>query len=161
MLRGEKNLLRVACFISSYMITRLRSQIVDLLHLDRNTYPSAPLAEQAGTPPPILRALDAKGVKTTFLYGSYDAGLDLLESYFGKLGARLSRYPSVRVVTFSDVDHSLFISTCLGQVIGLCENAVSVFEQHASVSFYYWRGPRKPTLLDVGLVDPLSFELLT
>jgi pimeloyl-ACP methyl ester carboxylesterase len=120
-LRGEKNLLRVMGFIFSYATTRVRSRVVDALHLDRLSKTPPELAE---TPLPIVRALDAKGVKTTFLYGNYDAGLDLLASYFGTLGARLARYPSMRVTTFPDIDHSLFNAACLGQVIGLCETVL-------------------------------------
>ncbi|WP_277185378.1 alpha/beta fold hydrolase [Caballeronia sp. BR00000012568055] len=121
MLRGEKNLLNVLQFLGGYVLTRSYSRLSDMLHLDglRNAPP-----ELATTPLPIVRALEAKGVKTTFLYGSYDAGLDLLASYFGKLGARLAKYPSVRVVTSPELDHSLFNAGSVQQVIGLCETVV-------------------------------------
>jgi pimeloyl-ACP methyl ester carboxylesterase len=115
---GEKDLLRILYLISNYATVRARSRIIDLLHLDRlSTTPP----EQAETPLPIMRALDAKSVKTVLLYGSYEPGLDLLASYFGRRGARLSRYPSVRVAEYPDVDHSLFNPACLRHVIGLCE----------------------------------------
>ncbi|KND60423.1 Hydrolase of the alpha/beta superfamily [Candidatus Burkholderia verschuerenii] len=117
-LRGEKNLARILVLIASRHSVRVRSRIIDMLHLDRlSTVPP----EQAQTPLPIMRALDAKGVKTVMLYGSYEPGLDLLSSYFGKNGARLSRYPSIRLAAFPDVDHSLFNPACLRHVIGLCE----------------------------------------
>jgi pimeloyl-ACP methyl ester carboxylesterase len=120
-LRGEKHLLRVFGFVAGYAVTRLRSRLVDTFGLDRlsNTPP-----ELAETPLPIMRALDAKGVKTTLLYGTYDAGLDLLASHFGTLGARLSRFPTVRVAAYPDLDHSLFNAACLSEVIGLCEVVV-------------------------------------
>jgi alpha-beta hydrolase superfamily lysophospholipase len=121
MLRGEKHLFRVIGFIAGYAMTRARSRVVDLLHLDRFAKTPPELAE---TPLPIMRALDTKGVKTVMLYGGYDAGLDLLASYFGKNGARLARYASVRVATYPDLDHSLFNPACLSQVIGVCEMVV-------------------------------------
>lgn len=68
--------------------------------------------------------LDAKGVKTLLVYGSYDAGLDLLAAHCGKLGVRLSRYPNVRVMTFPDIDHSLFNPASAAQVIALCESVI-------------------------------------
>jgi pimeloyl-ACP methyl ester carboxylesterase len=121
MLRGEKNLMGVLQFLGGYVLTRTYSRFSDLLHLDglRKTPP-----ELATTPLPIIRALEAKGVKTTFLYGTYDAGLDLLASHFGKLGARLAKFPSVRVVTWPELDHSLFNAQSVPQVIGLCETVV-------------------------------------
>jgi alpha-beta hydrolase superfamily lysophospholipase len=121
LLRGEKSLLRVMGFIGGYVLMRARSRVIDLLHLDRlsNTPP-----ELATTPLPIVRALDAKGVRTTLVYGSYDAGLDLLASYFGRQGARLSKFPSVRVVTSPELDHSLFNAGSVQHVIALCDMVV-------------------------------------
>jgi alpha-beta hydrolase superfamily lysophospholipase len=121
-MRGEKHLLRVLGFVAGYAVTRFRSRIADMLHLDRLSKTPPELAE---TPMPIMRALDAKGVKTTLLYGTYDAGLDLLASHFGTLGARLSRFANVRVAAYPDLDHSLFNPACLSEVIGVCEVVVS------------------------------------
>ncbi|WP_244816168.1 alpha/beta hydrolase [Caballeronia sp. Lep1P3] len=118
-LRGDKNLLRVAGFIGSYVATRVRSRVADALRLDSMSHIPP---EEAATPQAIAHALDAKGVKTVLVYGTYDAGLDLLAAHCGKLGARLSRYPNVRVMTFPDVDHSLFNPASSAQVIALCES---------------------------------------
>ncbi|WP_175941549.1 alpha/beta fold hydrolase [Caballeronia sp. BCC1704] len=120
-LRGEKNLLRVLGFIAAYAGTRMRSRIADMFRLDSATIASI---EQATTPQAIARVLDAKGVKTLLVYGSYDAGLDLLAAHCGKLGVRLSRYPNVRVMTFPDIDHSLFNPASAAQVIALCESVI-------------------------------------
>lgn len=120
-LRGDKNLLRVLGFIASYGATRVRSRMSDLLRLDGASH--TPPA-QATTPQAIARVLDAKGTKTLLVYGSYDAGLDLLAAHCGKLGVRLSRYPNVRVMTFPDVDHSLFNPASSAQIISLCESVI-------------------------------------
>ncbi|KIG03785.1 alpha/beta fold hydrolase [Caballeronia concitans] len=117
--RGDKNLLRVLGFIGSYVTTRARSRIADALRLDGLSHMSP---EQATTPQAVSRALDAKGVKAVLVYGSYDAGLDVLAAHCGKLGARLARYKSVRVMTFPDVDHSLFNPVSSAHVIALCES---------------------------------------
>jgi hypothetical protein len=92
-----------------------------MLRLDSLTPASV---EQATTPQAIARVLDAKGVKTLLVYGSYDAGLDLLAAHCGKMGVRLSRYPNVRVITFPDVDHSLFNPASSAQIISLCESVI-------------------------------------
>jgi len=118
-LRGDKSLLKVVGFIGSYIATRVRSRVVDMLKLD--SMHRTPV-ELATTPQAIVRALDAKGVKTVLVYGSYDAGLDLLAAHCGKLGARLSRYSNARVVTFAHVDHSLFNPASSAQVLALCES---------------------------------------
>jgi alpha-beta hydrolase superfamily lysophospholipase len=117
-LRGEKHLFRVLRFIFGYMLTRARSRVVDALRLDRlgNTPP-----ELAAEPGAIIRALDAKRVKTLLVYGAYDAGMDLIAAHFGKHGARLSRFPSVRMAIFPDIDHSLFMAGGAARVVALCE----------------------------------------
>ncbi|WP_075644344.1 alpha/beta hydrolase [Caballeronia cordobensis] len=117
-LRGEKNVFRVLRFVSGYLLTRARSRLVDMLQLDRlrNTLP-----DQATEPAAIMRALDVKKVRTTLIYGAYDAGLDLIAAHFGKEGARLSRFPSVQMNILPDIDHSLFITTGAAQVIAICE----------------------------------------
>jgi hypothetical protein len=58
------------------------------------------------------------------VYGAYDPGIDLIAAHFGKGGARLSRYPSVRMATLPDVDHSLFMPSGSAHVIALCENII-------------------------------------
>ncbi|KDR30852.1 alpha/beta fold hydrolase [Caballeronia zhejiangensis] len=117
-LRGEKQLMRVLRFVLGYMATRARSRIVDVLRLDRLSSTAPELATEPG---PIIRALDAKGVKTALVYGAYDAGMDLIAAHFGKQGARLSRYPSVRMAIFSDLDHALFMTTGSAHVVAVCE----------------------------------------
>lgn len=117
-LRGEKHLMRVLRFVLGYMLTRVRSRIVEALQLDRlNTTPP----ERATEPRQIIRALDAKRVKTVLVYGAYDAGMDLIAAHFGKQGARLSPFPSVRMTIFPDVDHSLFLASGSAQAVAVCE----------------------------------------
>ncbi|SAL60873.1 alpha/beta hydrolase [Caballeronia peredens] len=127
--RGEKDLTRVLRFVLSYLVTRVRSRIVDVLRLDRLSQTPPELATEPG---PIIRALDARHVKTVLVYGAYDAGRDLINAHFGKGGARLSRFPSVRMAIFPDADHSLFMSAGSAQVIALCDNVAK--EMRATVS---------------------------
>ncbi|WP_321793766.1 alpha/beta fold hydrolase [Caballeronia sp. J97] len=117
-LRGEKQLTRVLRFVLDYAMTRARSRIVDVLRLDRLS--STP-PELATEPAPIIRALDAKGVKTVLVYGAYDAGMDLIAAHFGKRGVRLARFPSVRMAIYPDLDHALFMTTGSMHVAALCE----------------------------------------
>ncbi|SAK67918.1 alpha/beta hydrolase [Caballeronia temeraria] len=117
-LRGEKQLMRVVRFVLEYAATRARSRIVDVLRLDRLSSTPPELATEPGA---MIRALDTKGVKTVLVYGAYDAGMDLIAAHFGKQGARLSRFPSVRMAIFSDLDHALFMTSGSAQVIALCE----------------------------------------
>ncbi|WP_061169137.1 alpha/beta fold hydrolase [Caballeronia hypogeia] len=118
-LRGEKQLTRVLRFVLGYMMTRVRSRVVDVLRLDRLSQTTVELATEPG---PIIRALAAKRVKTVLVYGAYDAGMDLIAAHFGKQGARLSRFQDVRMAIFPNVDHSLFMSAASAQVIALCES---------------------------------------
>jgi alpha-beta hydrolase superfamily lysophospholipase len=140
-LRGEKDLKRVLRFVTGYMVTRVRSRVVDVLRLDRlgQTPP-----EQATEPGPIIRALDAKHVKTVLIYGAYDAGMDLIAANFGKGGARLARFPSVRMAIFPDADHSLFMASGSAQVVALCESVVK--ESRATVADAMFPG-QEPVVL--------------
>ncbi|SAK92606.1 alpha/beta fold hydrolase [Caballeronia ptereochthonis] len=140
-LRGEKHLTRVLRFVIGYMVTRARSRIVDMLRLDRLSQTPPELATEPG---PIIRALDARHVKTVLVYGAYDAGMDLIAAHFGKGGARLSRFPSVRMEIFPDVDHSLFMTAGSAQVIALCENVAK--ETRAAVTDPMFPG-REPVVL--------------
>jgi hypothetical protein len=72
-------------------------------------------------PGAMLHALDAKGVRTVLVYGAYDSSMDMLAAHFGKHGKRLSRYGSVRVAVFDDIDHALFNGESSAKVIALCD----------------------------------------
>ncbi|SPB13274.1 alpha/beta hydrolase [Caballeronia novacaledonica] len=128
-LRGEKHLMRVLRFVLGYAMTRARSRIVNMLKLDRLN-PTPP--ELATEPAPIIRALDAKGVKTVLIYGAYDAGMDLIAAHFGKHGARLSRFASVRLMIYPDLDHALFMPAGAAHVVALCERIAK--EVHAPIA---------------------------
>jgi pimeloyl-ACP methyl ester carboxylesterase len=140
-LRGEKQLTRVLRFVLGYVMTRARSRIVDVLRLDRLSQTPPELATEPG---PIIRALDAKGVKTVLVYGAYDAGLDLIAAHFGKHGARLSRFPSVRMMIFPDLDHSLFMTAGSAHVVALCERMAK--ETNAPIADAAFPG-REPVVL--------------
>jgi alpha-beta hydrolase superfamily lysophospholipase len=125
-LRGEKNLLPVARFVAGNLLARVRSRIADTLHLDALSASTGPVTE----PLPMMRALDAKGVKTVLVHGAYDASMDLLSAHFGNGGARLSRLASVRVAILDDIDHALFNAASSAQVIALCESVIKQTDTH-------------------------------
>lgn len=68
----------------------------------------------------ILRTLQRKGVSTLFVCGAYDSSLDLMTMHFGRYGKRLSRFSSARTVVLDEVDHGLFGSHAVDQVVALC-----------------------------------------
>jgi pimeloyl-ACP methyl ester carboxylesterase len=125
-LRGEKNLLPVARFVAGNLLARVRSRIADTLHLDALSASTGPVTE----PLPMMRALDAKGVKTVLVHGAYDASMDLLSAHFGNGGARLSRLASVRVAILDDIDHALFNAASSAQIIALCESFIKQTDTH-------------------------------
>ncbi len=68
----------------------------------------------------ILRTLQRNGVSTLFVCGAYDSSLDLMTMHFGRCGKRLKRFSSARTVVLDEVDHSLFGSHAVDQVVALC-----------------------------------------
>ncbi|MFX1765432.1 alpha/beta fold hydrolase [Paraburkholderia sp. A1RI-2L] len=59
----------------------------------------------------LLTDLERKGVKTSLIYGSLDAGLDELEMRFGRNGSELRTLTHVTTEVIERVDHSLFSRT--------------------------------------------------
>jgi alpha-beta hydrolase superfamily lysophospholipase len=120
-MRGEKKLLPMVRFVIGNLATRVRSRLIDVLHLDawRSVSP-----ENATEPMQMMRALDAKGVKTILVHGAYDASMDVLAAHFGSRGARLSRFASVRVAVLDHIDHALFNPASSAEVIALCDAAI-------------------------------------
>jgi hypothetical protein len=55
--------------------------------------------------------LERKGVRTSLLYGSLDAGLDELASRFGPNGSELGKLTNVTTKILEKGDHSLFSRT--------------------------------------------------
>jgi pimeloyl-ACP methyl ester carboxylesterase len=116
--RGERSIMPIVKFVASNLATRVRSRAVDAFGLDRRRPVTRDMPADPGA---MLRALDAKGVRTVLVYGAYDASMDLLAAHFGKHGKRLSRYESVRVAIFDDIDHALFNAASSAKVIALCD----------------------------------------
>ncbi|MDN7874137.1 alpha/beta hydrolase [Burkholderia aenigmatica] len=75
-------------------------------------------------PHDILRTLQRKEVSTLFVCGAYDTSLDLMTTYFGPRGKRLSRFSGARAVVLDDLDHSVFSSHAADAVVGLCSEFV-------------------------------------
>lgn len=120
-LSDEKKLPQIVHFVVGNLSARFRSLVVGALRLDALS--NTP-REQATEPLPMMRALDAKGVKTVLVHGAYDASMDLLAANFGRRGVRLWRFPSIRVTVFDDVDHALFNAANLAKVISLCDSVI-------------------------------------
>jgi alpha-beta hydrolase superfamily lysophospholipase len=120
-MRGEKKFLPMIRFVIGNLATRVRSRLIDALHLD--TWQSVS-PENATEPMQMMRALDAKGVKTILVHGAYDASMDVLAAHFGSRGARLSRLACVRVAVLDHIDHALFNPASSAEVIALCDAAI-------------------------------------
>jgi dienelactone hydrolase len=56
-----------------------------------------------------IRALDARGIKTHFVYGTYDVGLEVGEYTFGSHFKTLRKLPCVSFETHPSIDHALFL----------------------------------------------------
>ncbi|WP_233807055.1 alpha/beta hydrolase [Paraburkholderia sp. HP33-1] len=120
-LSDEKKLTQIVHFVVGNLAARARSLVVSALRLDALS--NTPRGQET-QPLPMMRALDAKGVKTVLVHGAYDASMDLLAANFGRRGARLSRFPSIRVAIFDDIDHALFNATNSAKVISLCDSVI-------------------------------------
>ncbi|SAL32191.1 serine aminopeptidase domain-containing protein [Caballeronia telluris] len=117
--RGERRIMPIVKFIASNLTTRVRTRVVDALGLDRRQFASS--KEVPAEPGAMLHALNEKGVRTVLVYGIFDSSMDILAAHFGKHGRRLSRYESVRVAVFDDIDHALFAAASSAKVIALCD----------------------------------------
>ncbi|SED08888.1 Serine aminopeptidase, S33 [Burkholderia sp. WP9] len=69
----------------------------------------------------FIMGLERKGVQTSLVYGSLDAGRDELEIHFGPGGRQLEKLTNVTVEIFKGVDHSLFSHTARNVVMAHCE----------------------------------------
>ncbi|EEA01527.1 conserved hypothetical protein [Burkholderia sp. H160] len=118
---SEKKLFPIVRFVVGNLLARVRSRFVGALrlHARSNTPP-----RQVAEPLPMMRALDAKGVRTVLVHGAYDGSMDLLAANFGSRGARLARFASIRVTIFDDIDHALFNAANSAKVISLCDRVI-------------------------------------
>lgn len=113
---GERSLMPILRLVGGQLATRVRSRLADLVG-DRAE--SATPNARPANPRAVVNALHRKGVQTLLIYGAFDSGVDLLTAHFGKMGTRLSRYPSVRAAIYDDLDHALFSPAASAKVIGL------------------------------------------
>ncbi len=113
---GERSLMPILRLVGGQLVTRVRSRLADFVG---DKAPSAAPDARPSDPRSVVNALHRKGVQTLLIYGAYDSGVDLLTAHFGKLGARLSRYPSVRPAIYDDIDHALFSPTASAKVMAL------------------------------------------
>lgn len=113
---GERSLMPILRLVGGQLVTRIRSRVADMIGDSRETAgPNARPSDPRG----VVNALHKKGVQTLLVYGAYDSGVDLLNAHFGKMGARLSRFPSVRAAIHDDLDHALFSPAASAKVTAL------------------------------------------
>jgi pimeloyl-ACP methyl ester carboxylesterase len=65
----------------------------------------------------LIMDLERKGVQTSLVYGSLDAGRDELEIHFGPSGRQLERLTNLTVEILKGVDHALFSHTARNAVM--------------------------------------------
>ncbi|WP_323122770.1 alpha/beta hydrolase [Burkholderia alba] len=88
--------------------------------------PAARIAERVGvspkpgTPRGLMRELEHRGVRTAFVYGEYDPGVDELSRHFGSSSRAFKEYRQASVTKIRDLDHSVYGSAAAETVIALC-----------------------------------------
>ena len=83
-------------------------------------------AERLGWQPPadtargVMHKLARRGVRTLFVYGEFDAGVDELSQHFGSVQRAFKGSRNVRIQTIRQLDHALFGTSGRNAVIDLC-----------------------------------------
>ncbi|WDD95308.1 alpha/beta hydrolase [Burkholderia sp. FERM BP-3421] len=110
------------------------------LALARVRVPVARLAERIGvepsrdTPRGLLRALARRGVRTWFVYGEYDPGVDELRRHFGAPATAFRRAPLADVRLIRELDHSVYGSAAADRVIEFCIETLTGWSRLAAGS---------------------------
>jgi alpha-beta hydrolase superfamily lysophospholipase len=118
---GERSIMPIVRLMTGQVVIRVRARLADIF--------SAPSEqknadERASDPRGVVNTLNKKGVQTLLVYGAFDSGLDIINAHFGKMGARLSRFPKVRPAIFDDIDHALFSPLAAEKVTALAASFV-------------------------------------
>ena len=99
LLRGELNVGRAVRTVRTHALRRAAAV-------------AAQAAELVGwqardSPRRAMRQLSGRGVQTLLVMGTIDAGLDVLQAYFGPGGRWLARLPNTKLAIMPGADHSL------------------------------------------------------
>ncbi|MFM0055378.1 serine aminopeptidase domain-containing protein [Paraburkholderia phytofirmans] len=127
-LSGKRKFRPIAQAVASTLLARLHSHRLDAAG-NRN---GAAEADTLTHPHGVVHALERKGVRTLFVYGSSDEGMDQLNAHFGKRGKKLSRFSHVKAAIFDELDHALFDPRASAKVIALSEAFIKDLHQKAA-----------------------------
>ncbi|MFM0147381.1 serine aminopeptidase domain-containing protein [Paraburkholderia sp. RL18-085-BIA-A] len=127
-LSGKRRFRPIAQAVASNLIARLRSHRLDLT----GNRAAPPKVDALTDPHGVVHALERKGVRTLFIYGSGDEGMEQLNAHFGKRGKKLSRFSKVKAVVFDELDHALFDPRASAKVVALSEAFIKDLNQKAT-----------------------------
>ncbi|KFG98973.1 alpha/beta hydrolase [Burkholderia paludis] len=94
--------------------------------VDSATVPVRNLAERIGrgpgkdTPRGLLRDMSLRGIQTHLIYGTFDAGVDVIVRNFGPVSGAFAHLPNVSVDMQDTLDHSLHGAAAAQYVIDRC-----------------------------------------
>jgi pimeloyl-ACP methyl ester carboxylesterase len=127
-LSGKRRFRPIAQAVASNLIARLRSHRLDL----SGNRAAAPAVDALMDPHGVVHALERKGVRTLFIYGSGDEGMEQFNAHFGKRGKKLSRFSNVKAAVFDELDHALFDPRASAKVVALSEAFIKDLNQKAT-----------------------------
>ncbi|SAL62808.1 alpha/beta hydrolase family protein [Caballeronia humi] len=116
-LSGKRRFGPIAQAVAANLMARLRShRLVAASDVDVATHAAA-----LTDPHDVVQALERKGVRTLFVYGSGDEGMEQFNAHFGKRGKKLSRFSNLKAIVFDELDHALFDPRAAAKVVALSE----------------------------------------
>jgi pimeloyl-ACP methyl ester carboxylesterase len=127
-LSGKRRFRPIAQAVASNLIARLRSHRLDW----SGNRAAAPAVDALMDPHGVVHALERKGVRTLFIYGSGDEGMEQFNAHFGKRGKKLSRFSNVKAAVFDELDHALFDPRASAKVVALSEAFIKDLNQKAT-----------------------------
>jgi pimeloyl-ACP methyl ester carboxylesterase len=127
-LSGKRRFRPIAQAVASNFIARLRSHRLDW----SGNRAAAPAVDALMDPHGVVHALERKGVRTLFIYGSGDEGMEQFNAHFGKRGKKLSRFSNVKAAVFDELDHALFDPRASAKVVALSEAFIKDLNQKAT-----------------------------
>ncbi|WP_027799328.1 serine aminopeptidase domain-containing protein [Paraburkholderia dilworthii] len=127
-LSGRRKLGPIVQAVASNVVARLRSYRLDATGNGAGSGED----DSCTDPHAVVRVLERKGVKTLFIYGSTDEGIEQFNTHFGKRGKKLSRFSNVRAAVLDDIDHALFDPRASAIVTALAEAFIKGLPQKAA-----------------------------
>ena len=76
----------------------------------------------------LAAQLNRKGVEVRLVYGTFNRGLEELNTYFGHGGRRLKRYEHIQVARIDKIDHSLVAHSAREKVFAYAEQFMTEFD---------------------------------